>query len=665
MAVRTHTLHRLLGLVLGGVLIGGCGAPPTFDRSTLPDRWADADRVVLLEDVTVRFVPFEGEPVAEVSTLRRVWYRTPQSIENVTVGIGHQPGLRDLLAFEGRVFPPEGESTAFGREDAVDVPSIGGGTIFSDSRYLRHRLSLVPGSVVETRSTVRYHDVRLRTQSQAFGGFDPAERRRLTVHLPPGWQSRHLAREDGAPIEWAPRESTAADGGRVLVWSRERIDPLPRERHAPSVYHMAPRVSVQLARWQIDGRTLHGPDRPEAVSALMHRLQAPRRQPDDALRAQVDALLEGVGDDPRARAATLHAFVRDRIRYVSVQLGMGGWIPYPSAEVLDVGYGDCKAQAALLGSMLTVAGIPNRQVTVFSHRGWPLPYGLPTIAGNSNHQVVLVDLPDGPVVADPTQRNVAFGDVPRSLVGAPVLPLTADGDPVETLPVPAPEANRLEVTLTLNLSQAGGLKGDVEVRASGDKAAGIRHHLRTEKGKERHRKLADWFELDDMAVDAPKHEAAVEPTTADVPLVLGGRVWTKRSIGSAGQLWTIAPGALVNPGIRRIDIGERTRPIVLGAPRLRLHRLNVKLPAGREAGALPPPVEISTPFADYRLTWTATDDGFSVERRLVWRQPWLPPTQADAYRAFARDVKRADLRPVTLRPAKPAAPSKTTAKGTP
>lgn len=52
-----------------------------------------------------------------------------------------------------------------------------------------------------------------------------------------------------------------------------------------------------------------------------------------------------VGDekDPIEKAKIVYKFLQDRSRYVSIQLGIGGWKPMIASDVDRLGYGDCKA----------------------------------------------------------------------------------------------------------------------------------------------------------------------------------------------------------------------------------------------------------------------------------------------------------------------------------
>ena len=55
---------------------------------------------------------------------------------------------------------------------------------------------------------------------------------------------------------------------------------------------------------------------------------------------------------PTGKMAALAKFVQNDIRYVAIELGVGGWQPHPAGDVCSHHFGDCKDKATLLSSML-------------------------------------------------------------------------------------------------------------------------------------------------------------------------------------------------------------------------------------------------------------------------------------------------------------------------
>ena len=55
-------------------------------------------------------------------------------------------------------------------------------------------------------------------------------------------------------------------------------------------------------------------------------------------------------------------YMQRNIRYVAIEVGIGGFQPHPAADVFAHQYGDCKDKATLLSTMLKQIGIDSYYV---------------------------------------------------------------------------------------------------------------------------------------------------------------------------------------------------------------------------------------------------------------------------------------------------------------
>ena len=60
----------------------------------------------------------------------------------------------------------------------------------------------------------------------------------------------------------------------------------------------------------------------------------------------------GRGEDFKAKIQGVASFMQKEIRYVGIEIGIGGLQPHPAADVFKYRYGDCKDKATLLIAML-------------------------------------------------------------------------------------------------------------------------------------------------------------------------------------------------------------------------------------------------------------------------------------------------------------------------
>ena len=65
------------------------------------------------------------------------------------------------------------------------------------------------------------------------------------------------------------------------------------------------------------------------------------------------------------KAKIIYNYVQNKTRYVSIQMGIGGWKPMPAKDVDRLGYGDCKALSNYTKALLKVVGIPSYYTIIF------------------------------------------------------------------------------------------------------------------------------------------------------------------------------------------------------------------------------------------------------------------------------------------------------------
>ncbi|MEP5760914.1 MAG: DUF3857 domain-containing transglutaminase family protein [Litoreibacter sp.] len=226
---------------------------------------------------------------------------------------------------------------------------------------------------------------------------------------------------------------------------------------------------------------------------------APHYQPATDLPSElvdwVAATMAGTTDEDKRITAALR-FAQDRLRYVGIEIGQGGYIPRAPEIAMQRGYGDCKDKAVLMMSLLHAMGIRSNVVLVHSERGRALVDVLPSPYA-FDHAIIEVHSSTGSYFLDPTDvlqggiaDNVALTDfvwaLPLVTGGSNLVPVTRKS---QTLPL-------REVEDTYTFSQADGVAADFAVVSTfrGHEADNMRWSLRSKGLETRSEQYLDYYD---------------------------------------------------------------------------------------------------------------------------------------------------------------------------
>ncbi len=104
----------------------------------------------------------------------------------------------------------------------------------------------------------------------------------------------------------------------------------------------------------------------------------------------------------------LYNYLQNKVRYVSITEGLGGWQPIDAETVDRVSYGDCKALANYMKALLDIAGITSYYTIIRAGENAPgLRDGFPS--NQFNHAIVCVPVNNDTIWLECTDQQIPFG----------------------------------------------------------------------------------------------------------------------------------------------------------------------------------------------------------------------------------------------------------------
>lgn len=344
-------------------------------------------------------------------------------------------------------------------------------------------------------------------------------------------------------------------------------------------------------------------------------------------------------DTPRDKTRKTYRYLQSRIRYVSIQLGIGGWKPFNAAFVHEHGYGDCKALSNYATALLRAAGIAAYPVSIYS--GYtPQPMVTEFPSNQFNHQIVCVPLPGDTVWLECTSRSAPFGHLGDDIENRPALMLTPTGGIVVHTPSSTAAQNLQRRTGTITLIWTGGAEARVTTSVFGNEQDEVRHEI-AESPAEQRRKWA----LRTIPVTNPSL-TQLDISGADVPsdsIAVTIGFSTPRLASSSGNRMFFVPNLMERNITAPSPYVVRVSPVRLRYPLRRVDSLVYRLPVGYKVEALPTPVKLVPSFGNFSCSTIARGDTSVVYTRFFeCRETVIPLEKYDEYRTFLTEVVKAD-----------------------
>jgi transglutaminase-like putative cysteine protease len=339
------------------------------------------------------------------------------------------------------------------------------------------------------------------------------------------------------------------------------------------------------------------------------------------------------------RVERVHHWLARNVRYVSVSLLNGGFVPRSANSVLERGYGDCKDKTILLQALLAALGIDSSAVLVDTDDAYVLP-PQPT-PFTFDH--VMVYVPALNLYLDSTAEYARVGTLPLHLMGKPVLHVK-DGRLSRT-PVASPRSDFTETTVNLFMDEVGVINGDSTAIMRGYPEVESRYAVARgfEKGES-----SFVNRLLSRAQEAGKGEIQAQPGNLDQPWKVHASFELEPVVNRPGPAafrlpLGLAPGRISGMTTREVDTG-RKRPYVCESVR-HDETINLELPAGQVVEAVPQSVSFRQGPLSYTAHYVLNGRMLTARRTFIAdrKQPFCQPKDEEDWLAFRKVLLR-DLR---------------------
>jgi len=421
----------------------------------------------------------------------------------------------------------------------------------------------------------------------------------------------------------------------LMTWEASNIPSFVKPLYSSDLSDLLPQIELpmnyfkmegfegSLTSWKSFGNWIF------RMNNVLDRLSSETRS---YLKAMTDSI-----SDPKAKAEIIYKWMQKETRYVSIQLGIGGWQPFSPAFVDENKYGDCKALTYYTRSLLSAVGIQS-YYTLIQAGDKDKAIEPDKVFDQFNHVILCVPFDGDTTWLECTSNDAPFGylgDFTDDRYG--LLIQEHSSKLVKTIKYTS-DKNLLKRKSIIQVNEEGGFKGILEAEY---------HNIQSEKR---------WFQKDENLRDQMDHiyemvdvkgfyinELKYDFVDQKNPIVQEFIDFDAHQVARMTSSKMLLPLYYLNKKTRKLKNDEKRQfDIVLKRGSSTVDTIIYKIPKSFTAGELPDPIVIESDFGKYEAsTWIENNQIYYARKEIV-NDGRFPPERWEDFINYKNAVRKAN-----------------------
>ncbi len=435
-------------------------------------------------------------------------------------------------------------------------------------------------------------------------------------------------------------DSATVGGKTEYRWTCSNMPAFVHEPYSVGLGDLAPWVSASPTDFEYDGT--HGNVKNwSELGKWLYTLADGEGMLNGALKSQVADLVKDATTD-HEKIKILYNYLQQHTRYVSVQLGIGGFKPISADKVAQVNYGDCKALSNFMKALLNEVGIASNLVVIGN--GMPSLNAAYASFGQANHMILCIPGAQDTIFLECTSQHYPMGFVGGSNANRTALMVGVDGGELIATPRYAARDNYLKRTAEVNFDNE--LAANVNIITSYGHAQfedylGILLQEPSEQRKSIQENLGiPGMELLDYSY--------LQPDRSKPELTETIRVASRQLLSKGGDRIFLTANLLNRRENIPAKVVDRKTHFAVTFDYMDEDEITFHLPDGYTAEYLPEDVELVSDFGIYTAKYVVEEGAIVYRRTQTMNGKRYPPEKYADFVTFYKKVYQSDKQKVVL-----------------
>ncbi|MFB6457362.1 DUF3857 domain-containing protein [Chitinophaga sp. Hz27] len=437
----------------------------------------------------------------------------------------------------------------------------------------------------------------------------------------------------------ANQEPVIADAkeGKSYSWTLSGIPAAKSEQYAIPLRERT--QGILLSPGEFDYGGFHGTSNSwKELGNFFYSINAGR----DALPANVKAKVHEIADPLPTREEkikALYKYLQKNFRYISIQLGIGGFQTIDAATTAKTGYGDCKSLSNMMYSILKEAGIPSNTVLV---QGGSSPYKVPVDFPSDYFNHVILCVPNGKdsVWLECTSSIASAGYMGSFTGNRPVLIMDSVNSKLVYTPSYSIADNKQISVIEAEVNDTGHIMISAVMKSTGQQQEDISDFVNSVSKARQLEYLRESLSLasyDVLSYDVTANNGKL-PAVTEILKIKGNNYATV-----TGKRMFLTPNMLHRTALKLEEDSLRNSPIRFEMAYSDIDTCYIRIPAGYQLEGLPKPQQLKTKFGSFDMSISIKDKTtITYIRKLDIEAGMFPASDYKELAAFRNAIYKSD-----------------------
>lgn len=559
-------------------------------------------------------------------------------LEDAYLEVGYDKHMK-VKKISGKIYDEDGiRIKNLANSDILDISAISGYTIFDDTRK-----KVYDPEVLNFPFTVEYSfEIQLKgyinlPRWYTYPDYDISiENSSFTLRYP--FQLGVRINENNIK----PLYKKDIDKWTEIKWEVSNLPSIEYEPFMMPDQFYEPNVSVSPHLFEYDGY-LGDASSWSNFGAWINNLNEGRDILPEKTIQEINALLSDQDSD-KEKVRTLYKYMQDNTRYVSIQLGIGGFQPFEAETVDRLKYGDCKALTNYMKSILKVAGINSYYTLVEAGNDIPLlDRNFPS--NQFNHAFLCVPIEKDTVWLECTDQNVPCGYLGNFTDDRDVLIINEEGGTLAHTPSYTAEQYLKSTTINVDLYENGNALANIHTENTGPYLLEVLSIILRD-AEDKKKTMYNRLDLPKIKIHSFNHEIIEKPVPTGVEDI-------KLDIGSLGA--KMGSTIFLNPNIFNQseelprDPEDRLSDIYIRRSQSEVDTIWYNIPENAVISSLPEITHIENQFGKYKSEMQWIDDKIRYTRYFELQKGIYPKENIFELYEFAEQVAKYDKQRIAIK----------------